>query len=217
MSSLFVKAQSRLLSILTLLSIAYSQLAISAPTATEVAEADLAKRLQFYQSISKLSVDFKQIKTLKELGVKLESEGKLELIRPSQVIWEIKKPSRVLIRFDQKQIRIESGEGKDVSIQVVKMEDIPKGRESKSIGGLMAWLQLDAHALSEQYIVTSSQAKKLMFSPKQKDNSVFKSIELTLSSTGHLEILHIWEGSGDEIEIQFSAPRIEKTSTKTHK
>lgn len=169
-------------------------------------ERELAKRLQFYQSIATLDVEFKQVKTLPDLKVKLESEGKLKLMRPDQVIWEITKPSRVLIQFKDRQVRVESGIGAEQSVQTWKLDDMPKGKDSKSINALMPWLQLDANALSKLYKVSSLGPNKLRFDPKEPDKSAFKRIEITLSSNGRLDLLHIEESSGDEMDIHFKTP-----------
>jgi outer membrane lipoprotein-sorting protein len=182
---------------------------ISAALSAVISPEELSKRLQFYRSISSLKVDFKQLKTLNDLHVKLESQGHLKLVQPDQVIWEILKPSRVQIQLNKNELQIASGEGAERSVQTLKIDDMPEGKDSRSIAGLMAWLQLDAHVLSERYLVSSVGTSKLEFVPKDVKQSVFSRIEMSLSSSGHLESLHILETSGDEIDIRFGVPIIE--------
>jgi hypothetical protein len=155
-----------------------------------------------------LSVDFKQLKILKDLRVEIPSEGRLKLKGREQVIWEVTKPSLVRLTFDHKTIKIESGEGADYSVQTLKASDIPKGKESKNIAALEAWLQMDARALSKKYLVTSTGPSTLRFTSKELEKSSFRSVEMNLTSSGHLERLHIAEGSGDEIDIRFGTPTV---------
>jgi hypothetical protein len=173
-----------------------------------LSERELSKRLQFYQSIATLTVDFKQLKILKDLHVEIPSEGKLKLKGHEQVIWEVSKPSLVRLTFDHKMIKVESGEGADYSLQTWKTSDLPKGKESKNIAALEAWLLLDARVLGTQYSVTSQGPGTLRFASKDHDKPAFRNVEMHLASSGHLEQLHITEASGDEIDIRFGAPTV---------
>lgn len=179
-----------------------------AATPEPIAEKDLSKRLQFYRSISTLTVDFKQRKILKDLHVEIASQGRLKLIGREQVIWEVNKPGLVRLTFDHKTIKVESGEGSDYSLQIWKISDLPKGKESKNIAALEAWLKLDAQVLSSQYSVSLQESGVLRFISKEREKSTFRSVDMHLAHSGHLEGLHIIEASGDEIDIRFGTPTV---------
>lgn len=173
-----------------------------------ITEEALAKRLHFYQSFSQLKVNFKQVKILKDLKLKLHSEGRLQVIRPDQVIWEVIQPSKILVKLNQKVIEVTSGEGAGASTQKWKISDMPKEKDAKSLGSLIAWLQLDSHALSQQYQITSSRAQTFEFIPRDMSSSPFVKLNMTLAQGGHLKSLVIDETSGDEIQIDFGTPQL---------
>src|SRR5438552_4194866 len=114
-----------------------------------LSEAELALKLRQYQSISTLKASFKQTKTLKDMGVVIKSEGHFTVTRPRQVVWEVVKPSSVLITMNEKQVIIRTGKGGDAHIQVFKLKDMPSAKATQSMIGLMAWLDLDAKELSK--------------------------------------------------------------------
>lgn len=178
--------------------------------AGQLSEAELTEKLKFYRSIAQLEVPFTQIKILTSLKMRLKSEGLLKLTRPDQVVWEINKPSHLQVKLTEHEVRIESGAGEDLSVQTWKKEDMPKESPSGegSLHGLVAWLQLDAHLLSQQYQILSLGPRTFLFEPRENKQNAFKNLKMTLDSGGHLKILVIHENSGDEIQIQFGNPKV---------
>lgn len=189
-------------------------------SANALTRAELADKLKTYGSFSSLDVDFHQIKTLSEMGVRIESEGRLSLTRPSRIRWEITKPSPVVVKLDEHEIRIEIGKGKDLQIQTLKRQAPVAGQSTgqspgpssdpmdRGLSELVSWLNMDVAALDRQYAVYSDGASAFRFEPRQKETSVFKALRMELAAQGYLKKLRIEELSGDLLEIDFGKPHL---------
>lgn len=178
-------------------------------TGRVVTEKELADSLRMYQSIASLDVTFKQTKILKNLDLQLKSEGRLQIFRTQhRIIWQIFKPSPVVVQLDQKEIRIESGVGKDLQKQVFKISDAPSDKATQSIRSLVTWLNLDATALAEQYSIFALKTKAYRFIPKEKSISPFQGLDMYLAEDGQLNRLVMNELSGDSLDIEFGKPRL---------
>lgn len=176
--------------------------------ATPISEQTLAEKLKAYASISSLEVDFKQTKTLRDMGLQLKSEGHLKIKRPDHLIWEITKPSPISVSLNQKEILIRSGKGADAQTQTFQVSDAPSGQAVKSLTGLITWLNLDSKAIAEQYLVYAIGQQSFRFEPKQKNSTPFENLEMTLDSDGHLKHLTLHELSGDSLDIEFGKPKL---------
>lgn len=183
---------------------ALSHLALSAePHALTLAE--LSTVLGKYRSISVLRVNFTQTKILKDMDLKLVSHGKLTVVRPAKVIWEIKDPSPLTVTFDQSDLQIQSGTG---STQKTEHYQIRSGQQGFSaLKALSAWLNVDVDALYKDYTILSTDNNQYLFKPKQK-GIPFESILAKVGSSGHLEGLTLNELSGDQLELRFDNPEI---------
>ena len=180
--------------------------------AAPVSESDLADRLKFYRSVQSLDVRFSQTKKIVDAGMEIASEGRLRLGNPAggengTVVWEITKPAPVRITLDGKGIDIVNGTGAQASHQHFSSSDMPQEGSAGSFSSLGAWLKLDAHAISENYAVESSESGRYRFTPK-KSGGPFAKLELEIGRLGHLERLNIFERSGDEITLRFSKPTV---------
>lgn len=167
----------------------------------------LRQRLKFYSQVNELETTFSQTKFLSDMGVELKSEGRFQLRRPQQVVWEIVKPGRVRIEMTRDEIVVTSGEGASQSKRVLKVSAIPDEKDIKSLKNLVSWLELDAQALSEEYSVFAVGKQAFRFVPKNAKLSAFKELEMTLANGGHLSRLVIHEPSGDRMDITFGTPR----------
>src|SRR5262249_12941820 len=72
--------------------------------------AQLGEALKFYQSMAEINVSFEETKHLKDMGLDLKSNGRLRVVRPDQVEWEILNPSHLLLKINKKTIEMISGE-----------------------------------------------------------------------------------------------------------
>jgi outer membrane lipoprotein-sorting protein len=179
--------------------------------AEPLSQAELAKKLKFYASISTLSVTFKQTKNLKDMGVQLKSEGRLSLHRPNKVVWEITQPSPLEVTLEHDQIQIRSGRGPAAQVQTLKMSEASLDQPTQSMAGLIAWLNLDARALSEQYKVFAKDSNSFRFEPKQKDLMPFDNLEMSLGKDGQLKRLTLHEVSQDTLDIEFGPPTFSRS------
>jgi outer membrane lipoprotein-sorting protein len=175
---------------------------------TPVTENELATKLRYYSSIRALEADFRQVKNLREMGMQMKSEGRLTLRRPDSVIWEVTKPARVKVELTSAGIRITSGEGTTATVQSFSAAQMPKDGDALGLHDLVAWLRLDAHALSEQYTITRTTTDHFIFAPKKI--GPFKTMEMDLSGAGQLTKLVLNESSGDQMTLQFGKPHLLK-------
>jgi hypothetical protein len=171
-------------------------------------EKELSQVLGMYKAIAKMEVPFHQVKKLKEINLPLSSDGILKVQQPD-VIWEIKKPSHLVVFLTPQQIRIESGDGTEKSTQVIHRGDLGQGKESQSLQSLVSWLQMDAHQLSQEYAISRLANQEYLFEPRAKAVSPFEKLQMTLSSKKYVQHLTLFEKSGDSIEISFGEPKIE--------
>ena len=200
---------NRLLSLRNALSIPFVTLCFIAGAAeSTVTEAMLAEKLRFYAALGSLEADFKQVKELREMGMDMKSEGRLTLKRPDVVVWEILKPARVKVELGTTGIKITSGEGANATGQSFSADQMPQDKGASGMRDLVAWLKLDAKALSEQYVITKTPAERYLFEPRK--TGPFKSMEMALAKDGHLETLVLNEASGDRMTLTFAKPRVRK-------
>lgn len=177
-----------------------------------VTDAEMAKYLQFYASITHLDVDFKQTKTLVDMGINLKSQGHLVLDRPDKVVWQVTQPSALTVRLDKTSVQIQTGSGPDAQVQTLSIGDGQTSADtaSNSLAGLAAWLTLDNKALSAQYRIYKKDRDSFRFVPKDRKTSPFESLEMTLNTSGHLRALTIHEISHDTIQIDFMTPKLSR-------
>lgn len=177
-------------------------------TAARITEAQIVEKLKLYAALTTLDVDFKQTKTLKDMNLQLKSEGHLTLRRPDRLIWKITRPQPLEILMSPNALTIRSGVGQDAQTQTLNTEALGSDQASRSMVGLLAWLNLDGHALAQDYEIYAVGQRLFRFLPKDKAMSPFASLEMKLSSDGQLERLALAEKSGDRLDIQFAKPKI---------
>jgi outer membrane lipoprotein-sorting protein len=173
-------------------------------------EGELTQKLHQYQSISSIESTFHQVKSIKDMGIEIKSEGHFRVKRPRDIMWQIIKPSAVTISMHDNEIKIETGKGSDLQTQTYKLSEMPSGKMAESMTGLMDWLDLNAHRLYNQYTVFLETKNVFKFIPKKKDTSPFQNLEMHLNLSGFINEIQILENSGDSIDIQFDSPKITK-------
>ena len=169
-------------------------------------EAELALKLRQYQSISALEATFKQTKTIRKMDVFINSEGHFKVTRPRNLVWQVVKPSPVVVSMDDNQVKIVS-EGET---QVYKLSELPTDSVAQSLKGLLALLDLDASELYLHYDVflDGKEKNEFRFVPKKGDGSPFKSLVMSLDKSGYVRKVEISELSGDSIAIEFGVPKV---------
>lgn len=152
-----------------------------------------------------LDVRFSQVKILKDINVRLLSEGRLQIKKPNVVIWEIEKPAFSRVTLKGGEMRIQSDVGKPEEVFNAK----EGGREAdRNIRSMMVWLKMDAEEMFREYRVWEVLPRTFRFEPFQKDLVPFQNLTMELSAKGDLKKLKIHEKSGDDLEISFATPRM---------
>ncbi len=182
-----------------------------------VSEVQLSHRLKFYSQLTSFETNFTQIKTLKDLKMNLKSKGKLSVERPHRVNWVITEPAPVSVLMDQEKVVVKMGEGSDAQTQIFKMSDLSTQDGFSSLATITSWMKLDAQQLSKDYEVTEDTKDLYTFKPKNKTDSLFESLEMSLAKSGYLKSLKIFEKSGDSLEIQFSEPKVSSSKVAAKK
>lgn len=164
----------------------------------------LQRALAFYQSIKHLEVDFKQTKILKDLNLRLASEGHLTLALPDRVIWKIEKPQSMSVDLNQEKITIQSS----TNTQTYSATENPSVQDRQNFATMLSWLKLDARAIAGKYEVRELAKRRYLFIAKETKAAVLKSLEMELTPAGHVAKLIFQEISGDEMRIQFAKPKV---------
>ena len=152
--------------------------------AAPVDSAQLKRALAKYQAMSSLEVPFKQTKTLKDIQMKLESEGLLKVQLPNKVEWKITKPQALEMTLDQDRITIQS-DGKKDTFRASE----GSGKDQRAFRDLLNWLRLDAEALQKDYDITSLKAGVYRFRARNSETGM-KALTMNLNKAGHVDTLN---------------------------
>ena len=178
--------------------------AAAAREPTWLTQKELGKALQKYQHLKRLQAPFTQVKSIKEMDIKLKSTGFMTLIRPDTVIWEVVTPDRLVITISDAEVTLESGPKNNPKKMHFKNS---KGGTSLSSGPwsqLTAWMSLDAQKLFENYRVQQNGKDSFTFFPKN-ESALIQHMKMRLGSDGFVRTLHLLERSGDEMSMEFGA------------
>lgn len=189
--------------------------ALAAPQ--PVGETELQALFQKYAGIERLSVDFDQTKTLKDIPTKLKSQGHLEVKAPDALTWTVSKPSFLEFKLVNGDAQITTGKGADASTQKFTKAQMASSAEAKSLDGLASWLKFDSSFLMKEYTVTKDEKGALEFTPRKLDSSPFSKIQLEFSKNETVKHLVLIEKSGDTIELEFKNPLIQKSQKNQKK
>lgn len=164
----------------------------------------LQKALSKYQAIERLDVDFKQVKTLKDIALDLKSEGHLTLKMPKEVEWKVLKPQPMTVTLADQKITIKSPS----NTQTFSQEQNPSAKDRKSFQTMLTWLKLDAQAIAEKYAVSETGPREYKFISKDPKEPVVKAMTMKMDKTGHVASLLFEEVSGDSMRLNFSQPKV---------
>ncbi len=201
-----------------MLGICVAFLLAAGPIEKPVSLVQLKQALNAYQKISTLKVDFNQTKTLKEMGVSLQSSGTFTLSRGSaasgpSVVWEVRKPSPLKVTLNSQEMVLEtptqatpSTEQGKTDIQHFRLSEATQNNQTRNLAALTAWLSLDAKVLDETYHIYQTEPRGYQFLPKDSNTAPWKELRLKLNSKNHVESVSILENSGDQMTILFGKP-----------
>ena len=172
--------------------------------AAPVTAPELAKHLAYYKSIERLDVDFKQVKVLSDLDLKLRSEGHLSLKFPDHVEYRISKPEPLRVELDKQKISIFSPDG----MQTFSQSENPSAKDQKNFATMLSWLRLDAASISEKYTIIETSAHHFHFVAKEPQEMMMKALDMEVAPDGHVIHLTFFEVSGDQLRLDFGVPKV---------
>ncbi len=167
---------------------------------------ELQSRLRLYENYKSFETSFRQVKFIKSMNVHLKSKGRLTVQKPNKVLWQITEPSNMTVKFDDKNLEMTTGTGKEAATQKVDIGNVPSAM--KNMAMLSTWLRLDATELVRDYEI--SKISEFQFSFEPRESGMFASFEMTLTPKGHLKSLIILEKSEDTLQIEFEVPKFQK-------
>jgi hypothetical protein len=186
--------------------------ATESPKAAPGAAAPLAKDelqalLKPYVNLKSLKTEFVQKKHLADLKLSLTSTGRLEVEKPHRVVWTVLTPSFLEVRIAEKDLTMTTMKDGQKQEQKISFDQMGSEQGAKGLALLVPWLEMDVEKLLAQYSIVKTGPSQLRFTPR--DSTLFKTIEMTLASNGHMRTLTFSEQNGDSIRIDFKAAKIE--------
>ncbi len=161
---------------------------------------DIAKARQ---GLTTLKATFKQSRTIGLLASQVDSTGKMWLVRPDRLRWELDPPDAVTYWIGPEGIAVKSGEG------VTKIGKSAAGKFGAVLEDLMILLGGDLAKLKKRYQLGVERPDgNLVLSARPKDPELKKHIALltmaTDASLWRVTRVEIHEQSGDKSVIAFA-------------
>ncbi len=160
--------------------------------------AALQKLLLDHQKSIPFKSHFTQVKTLKEMGVELNSEGELEVRAQGYATWKLLKPSFLSVELSPNEIKIYSDP--KAAPRIIK-KDQSKGDAMEA----SAWMELlmeKPQTLSQHFNVTQISPLKFKVTPLNSKRG-FEAIEILFTPKAKLSEVVIFENSEDTLKIKF--------------
>lgn len=162
---------------------------------------------------------FQQIKTIQELDVQIKTEGTFNIKKGQEsnrlFHWNILKPTAASICIDSEGIQITSSEAK--AIGKTQKKQIKFSEIGKETAGQMAnffkLLSLDQNQAGEFFTI-QQQGKGFLLTPKNSEQSLFKTVYLEIDKIGLVKYILAEEKSKDKIAIEFSQLKPKNSLTK---
>jgi hypothetical protein len=173
----------------------------------ELSESEFAVILGKYRQFSRIDVHFSQVKHIPDLGLKLLSDGKLIVIHPSTVIWQIHKPDLLKVVINTQEISMQSGLNE---IERWPLDQVPE-KMASDLKEMILWLKFDAQALYKHFTIYSKGDHDYSLIPRKNAAGSFTSMEMMLGSQGNVKRMKMVEKSGDFIDIQFDEAQFQNS------
>jgi hypothetical protein len=169
---------------------------------------DLASDLQYYKNVQRLEAQFKQTKTLTNLGIDLVSTGSftLEKSEHPQVTWQMDTPAFIkfvitpssIVSFDQPNQK----EGKTLLDN--------QSVATRMLRPIFAWLSMDSQQIKQDFIVHKLHADQFTLTAKDAASATIAKITMQLGKDKLLKNLTLLEKSKDKITISFFNTKVFK-------
>ena len=175
----------------------------SEQTSTSQSKALLDQIQKELSSIKTLETDFIQTRHLAIFEDELISEGKLYYVLPDQMRWEIQKPYRSALIFNQNQmVKYEIRDG-----QPRKMELAVAALFTEIMNQMMHILKGNFQAIEKQYTINAELEENVTVTLKPRSSklsTIIGSFVFTMHpKTYRVKKLNLKEGSKDDIEVVF--------------
>jgi outer membrane lipoprotein-sorting protein len=154
------------------------------------------------KDITTLKADFKQVRQIGLLASEVHSSGKMWLVRPDRLRWELAPPDAVIYWIGPEGIAVKTGDG------VTKIGKTAAGKLGAVLEDLLVLLGGDLAKLRKRYELSVERPEgKLVLSARPKDAELKKQVALLRmtadSSLWRVESMVIEETSGDNSRITF--------------
>ena len=150
-------------------------------------------------------MNFTQVKTFKDMDLKLESSGQLTLIPPGHVEWSVVKPQPMKVVLDKDAITMTA----DGNTETFKTGEAITTKDRKNFEDLLVWMKLDAETIAARYRVSRESSEIFHFDPIFPD-APLRRLTMALAKSGEVKRLTFFEKSGDKMEISFGAPKVSR-------
>lgn len=166
-------------------------------------DATLKRIAETRKKLKTLRADFVQVRTIGLLATKVKSKGRLTLVMPGRLRWDLLPPDDVTYWIGPKGLAMRNAEG------VKRIGKGAAGRFAAVLGDLRTMLGGDLRELRKRYALTIEQEKsRSVIVAKPKDAKVKKHIErlvlVTDPERALVEQVTIAESNGDHSVIAFS-------------
>lgn len=158
-------------------------------------EATFKDYLTKHQKLMPFKSSFKQIKSVKEMGIELSSEGVLEVKSLSEATWQINKPGYLRVEISSAELRMYSDPKS--APRVIK--------KSSSTTGDGSWLNLlmdKPEEVLKHFQISEIAPKKFKLVPNDSKQG-FEFMELEFLQNAKIKELFIQENKDDSIKITF--------------
>lgn len=154
------------------------------------------------ESVKTLQAPFEQTRVIGLLASEVKSKGKLTLVRPDRLRWDLFPPDEVTYWIGPEGLAMRSADG------VTKVGKAAAGRFASVLGDLLVMLGGDMRTLRKRYDISVSESgDRLTITAKPKADDVKKhiaSLRMTARDKGAVvERIEIHEQSGDQSLIVF--------------
>ena len=164
----------------------------------------LKSELSVYQKNHSISGQFLQTKFIKELSLKLKSEGHFNVIqqknKPDFIFWQILKPEEINICITGATLFIQTKNANKSETIEQNLSDI-EANDPTGMAKLHSLMIVDSEVLFKKFNITKIKNTLTLKTKNQKDN--INKIELTLNNNKLIEEVQVFDQNGDILKIQF--------------
>lgn len=176
---------------------------------TRLSPAELEAELKHYRTITTLESKFEQRKSLKSLGIDLESQGKLRMTREkggaAEVDWVLEKPAYLRLKITESSIESFASADQKRGKPLLENQDLA----TQVLRPLYAWVAMDAAKISEEYQVFRVAAGRFRLVPKRTESTPLDAIQMQIGKNQLVEEITLLERSHDELRIRFRDTKVE--------